>query len=159
MNQLIVKPIDPNNQTTLLQFPVIGAEELILYVKNPDFKRIVYHVNISGGAVVMGFDEIKVLRDIEFNLPRKHWIISSQIKKPKEYTNAGLELIRCSEKNLEIDLPVFAYTNPSYSIVQFCWIKPEKIFFGKWYALSNFCFAYLVKNEFVSFLICLMQGN
>lgn len=153
MEKFAIRPIGLTEENTILPHPAKGAEEIIVYVKNPGFKQISCYVNISGGLVVMGLDESKVLRDIEFNIWKNNWKVETYLKIPAEYTFAGLEFINVIERSNELELPVLTRTNETRSIVEYYWGDQQFGFSGKWFALSKQCFALVVEGRFSGFLV------
>lgn len=152
MGKLAIRPIELTEENTILPHPAKGAEELIVYVKNPGFKKISYYVNISGGLVIMGLDERKVLREIEFNIWKSSWKVEPYLKIPTEYSFAGLEFINVIERSNEFELPVITRTNKTRSIVEYYWGDQQFGFSGKWFALSKQCFALVAEGRFSGFL-------
>lgn len=157
MEKLLVRSIDRTESNTILPYPAKGAEEMILYAKNPSFHHIAYYVNISGGLVVMGLDERRVLKDIECSISRSNWKENLLVREPTEYIFAALEFVKIIERSNELDLQVFAYTNQLQSIVVFYW--GEALFNppGIWLALSSQCFALISADRFRGFLVKLAE--
>lgn len=156
MEQLTINPIELTGDNIVLPQVMPGAENLLVYVKNPEFKHIAYYVNISGGLVVMGLDEGRVLKDIEFNIKRSNWEEEKELSAPTEYTYAGLEFTNINERSNEIDTQVLARTNQTRSVVWFQWGEEPHASKGFWLALSDYCFALIYGNRFSGFLIKLI---
>lgn len=153
METLSITPIELTEDNSIFPHPVKGAEDLIVYLKNPGFKYIEYYVNISGGLVVMGLDEKKVLKDIEFNILRSKWKEENDLKIPTYYAPAGLLFTNIFVKSNELDLPILARTNQTRSIVFFSWGDKQSASSDSWYALSKQCFALVVEGRFEGLLV------
>jgi hypothetical protein len=156
MGKLKVRPIELTEKNTLLPYPARGTEEVIVYIKSPDFKFITYYINISGGLVVIGLDERRILRDIEFNILRSYWKVQTELEIPTKYTLAGLEFINVFERSNELELPVVTRTNQSRSIVEFRWDNEKPDFSIIWFALSERCFALVSHDRFIGLLVKLI---
>ncbi len=153
IEKLLVKPIELTDENKIVLYPAKGAEDLIVYVKRPGFERMSYYVNIAGGQVIIGLDNNRILKDIEFNFPRNKWKEEREIVIPTKYTPANLQFINVVQRSNELDLPVLALTDQLKPVVEFYWgdRKPDSPVL--WYALSNQCFALISDNLFKGLLV------
>ncbi len=153
MEQLSIKPIELTKDNLIYPYPAKGAEDVIIYLRNPGFKHIEYYVNISGGLVVMGLDEKKVLKDIEVSFMRSKWKEENDLKIPTNYAAAGLLFTNIFMRSNELDLPILARTNQTRSIVFFTWGEEQSVSSYRWYALSRQCFALVAESRFKGLLV------
>ena len=124
----------------------------LVHLRNPLTKSLVYTINIGGGIAILSTDSSGTLVDAEFNIPQRYWEIEAKEIKCRSEERANIQFVGLLFNHIEIDLPIRAITNESFSRVYFIF-GTDKCHLYSCVRLSEDCLALVIGNQLRGFCI------
>ena len=149
--------IEPTQAGHLEYFHDPETEQHLLFLRSPLNAKVKSNLNVSGGLVIFGTDERRVINSLEINIPRKRWHIKNDIVVPRSVGIKNIELKDLTSRHDEIELPVTVYsdTNYFYVYVKFGQAEENPI----WVKLSENCLASTRDDYLLGFFINRIAGG
>jgi hypothetical protein len=118
MNALRVKLKDATSNGRLYYTSDPEIEPLVLFIKNPNQRKMAYSINVNGGGMLLALDNHRILQSAEFIIHRRVWKkgIFDTIPEPKII--ADIEFSNVYRKYTELDLLITVTTDDAYRYVR-----------------------------------------
>ena len=130
------------------------TDQFLIYVKSAIRKQRMARVNVSGGRMLLGVDNERIIESIEFIIRKRAWKVAPLDEFPISQFPADLLLVQETINQRTFEIPVKVTTDERYSYMNV--IIGEREQGGIWVELSNQCLALVIENRLKGVFIKLL---
>jgi hypothetical protein len=154
MNRNLIVQICENVEKSSL---VLSADDNLrgryVLLSHPTNSKITYSININGGHLLLGLNELQMLNSVELNIYKENWnLVNLDSYKPVGIGVGCAKFPNVDQRINELDVPLRVLTNQTYSAI-FIQINAHKKSYSRWIAISGQSFVAVSDNYLMGFWI------